>query len=78
MGDNRSTLNLIRTINVCNDIPKTTLLTELPYTATRREHSANCKSCGAPVPANGVCEYCGTNNALETRKTKFEQLTVLY
>lgn len=21
----------------------------------------NCKNCGAPLPANGKCEYCGTN-----------------
>ena len=22
----------------------------------------NCKNCGAPLPANGKCEYCGTRH----------------
>lgn len=66
------------------DNPKFALLTELPYSVTRSEHQSNCKSCGAPVPATGVCEYCGTDNTSETRKTKLEPFmlhpptTVLY
>lgn len=67
MSDNRSTLNLVRTISICDDNP-----TELPYFMKTREHQSNCKSCGAPVPANGICEYCGTDNTLETNKTKLE------
>ena len=31
---------------------------EVPLIHKARE--TNCKNCGAPLPTNGRCEYCGT------------------
>lgn len=36
-----------------------------PVFTERKEHRTNCRNCAAPLPSNGKCIYCGTNNDRE-------------
>lgn len=45
--------------------PSSISSTDYPPGFSHRSHRTNCRNCAAPLPSNGKCIYCGTNNDRE-------------
>ena len=45
--------------------PSSISSTDYPPGFSHRSHRTNCRNCAAPLPSNGKCIYCGTENDRE-------------